>query len=79
MGPICVRSKPDGIKLVLPEVLESAGSQFGIAHRVLNVLVAEIELNRARILGVREMKARCVPQHVRVTRPNGQTWEFRPC
>ena len=54
---------------VSPEIFEPAGRQFGVAHRVLNVLVAEIKLDRPRILaGVREVIARGVAQHVRMNR-----------
>jgi hypothetical protein len=49
---------------VFPEVFESACSQFRIADGVLNVLVAEVELNRARILaGVGEIKLPIRFQH----------------
>jgi hypothetical protein len=41
---------------IFPEILKPAGAQRGVVHRVLNVLVAEILLNRPRIL------ARSVPQ-----------------
>ena len=36
--------------LVLPKISESTGCQLGITDRVLNTLVSEVELNRARIL-----------------------------
>jgi hypothetical protein len=55
--------------LILPEVREPAGRQFSIAHGVLNVLVAQIKLDRARILAsVRQVIAGGVPQHVRMNR-----------
>ena len=58
-----------GSPLILPEVLEPAGRQFGIAYRVLNVLVAEIELNRACVVaGIRQVVPGGVAQHVRVNR-----------
>ena len=34
---------------ILPEILEPFRRQLGIAHRVLDVLVAEVVLQRARI------------------------------
>ena len=46
----CVPSSLPLATLILPEVFEPAGGQFRVADSVLNVLVAEIELNRARIL-----------------------------
>ena len=56
MTPLSVRS-------ILPEVFEPVCRQFRIADGVLNVLVAEVELNRARILaGVGEIKPGRVAQ-----------------
>ena len=50
-----------------PEILEAPWTQLGIPHRVLNVLVAKVKLNRAGVLaGVGQVKAGRVPEHVRV-------------
>jgi hypothetical protein len=50
-----------------PEVLEAIRRQFGIAHGVLDVFVAEIGLQRPCIVAfVGEGKAAGVSQHVRV-------------
>src|SRR5262249_16715798 len=59
----------DRLRLILPEIFKSAACQFRISHRVLNVLVAEIKLDRARILSsIRQIKARRMSQHMRVYR-----------
>ena len=51
-----------------PEVLEPARRQLGIAHGVLDVPVAEVGLQRARIVAlVGQREATSVPQHVRVS------------
>jgi hypothetical protein len=48
-------------------MLEAGRRQLGIAHRVLDVLVAEIRLQRTGIDAViGELEAACVPQHVRM-------------
>jgi hypothetical protein len=50
-----------------PEVPEPIRCQLGVAHRVLDVLVAEICLQRAGVVaGVGQGVAAAVPQHVRV-------------
>jgi hypothetical protein len=55
--------------LVFPEVSKPTGCQFRVAHHVLNVLVAEIKLNRPRVLAVVcEIEAGCVAEHVRMDR-----------
>ena len=54
-------------RLVFPEIPKPAGRQLRISDRVLNILVAKIKLDRPRILAsVRKIKARRVPQHVRM-------------
>jgi hypothetical protein len=51
----------------LPEVLESIRHQLGVVHRMLDVLVAEVRLQRPGVVAlVGEGKAAGVPQHVRV-------------
>ena len=53
----------------MPEVLEAGRRQLGVAHRVLDVAVAQIGLQRAGIDAViGELEAACVPQHVRMDR-----------
>ena len=53
----------------MPEVLETGRRQFGVAHRVLDVAVAQIGLQRPGIDAViGELEAACVPQHVRMHR-----------
>jgi hypothetical protein len=58
-----------GRRLTLPpEILEPVRRQFGVPDRVLNVLVAEIGLQRPRILAVvGQLVAARMPQHVRVS------------
>jgi hypothetical protein len=51
--------------LAAPEVLEPLRAHLGVAHRVLNVLVTQIGLQRPRIVAlVGESIAAGVPQHV---------------
>ncbi len=38
--------------LISPETLESVRRQLGVAHRMLEVSVAQIVLNRPRVLAV---------------------------
>ena len=48
-----------------PEVLEPARRQLGVSHRVLDVAVAEVSLQRSGIVAlVGQRKAAGVPQHV---------------
>lgn len=50
-----------------PKIAEPASCQLGIPHRVLNISVAEIALERAGIVAVvGELEAGGVAQHVRV-------------
>src|SRR5215472_1519304 len=57
-----------------PEVLEPMRRQLGVAHRVLNVLVAEPSLKRPGVVaGVGQRVAAAVPQHVRVI-AHGMPW-----
>src|SRR5450759_1829865 len=59
---------------ILPKPFEPLGTQFRIAHGVCDVAMAEVLLDRARIVTViGEFVARRVPQHVRVDREG----EFR--
>ena len=54
---------------VVPEVLEAGRRQLGVAHRVLDVLVAEIGLQGPRVEAViGELEAAGVSQHVRMHR-----------
>src|SRR5262249_18489823 len=53
--------------LIPEKAPETRGRQFGIAHCVLNRLMAEIGLNSSGIDPViRQLKAAAVPQHVRM-------------
>src|SRR5689334_7864660 len=53
--------------LVLPKRLESIDCQLGISHRVLNIPMAEIMLDRPRIVPfICELESAGVTQHVRV-------------
>ncbi len=58
---------------VLPEILEPIGSHFGVPHRVHDVLVAHVVLERPGIVPVvGELIARRMPQHMRMDRK----WEL---
>ena len=58
-----------------PEVLEPVGGQLGVAHRMLDVLVAEPGLQSARIVpGIGQRIAAAMAQHVRMDRK----WHLRP-
>jgi hypothetical protein len=62
-----VMSRKKGRRSIAPEILETSRRQLGVAHRVLDVLVSQIGLKRARIDAViGELEAAGVPQHVRV-------------
>jgi hypothetical protein len=50
---------------VLLEVLEAVRAQLGVTNCVLDIFVAEVELDRARVLaGIHQVKAGRVPEHV---------------
>jgi hypothetical protein len=50
-----------------PEILEPRRRQFRIAHRVLDVLVAEVSLQRPRVVAlIGQRVTACVPEHVGV-------------
>ena len=56
-----------------PEILEPIRRQLRVPHRVLDVLVPEVGLQRPRIVAlVGQREAAGVPQHVRVG------WEAEP-
>jgi len=56
---------------VLPKILEPLGRELGVAHRVHDVLVSKIVLQRARVLSVvRKLVPGRVPQHV------GMNWKW---
>src|SRR5262249_6951821 len=64
---LCPRASVKLDVLILPPALEPGRCQFGISHRVLDVLVPEIGLQRPRIpASVRLVETASVPQHVRV-------------
>jgi hypothetical protein len=61
-------------RLILPKPLKPMGTQFCISHRVRNVPVPEVLLNRSSVVSlVRELVASGVPEHVRMDREG----EFR--
>ena len=64
-----IDNKPTKLVVLSPEILEARRRQLGIAHRVLDVLVAKPSLQRPRVVaGVRQGVAAAMPQHVRVYR-----------
>jgi len=72
---------PPHVRSVLPEALEPVCRELGVSHRVLNVLVPQIVLQRARVLPVvGELEAAGVAQHVRVRtgNANGLASPIRP-
>src|SRR5215510_6715647 len=67
----CAPGHPNPRRLcaLSPEVSKAIRRQLGIAHRMLNVLVAKVGLQRAGIVtGVGQRIAAAVPQHVRMHR-----------
>src|SRR3954451_18955608 len=63
----------------LPEGFEAIGCELGVAHRVLDVLVAEVMLQGPRVLLVIGQRvAEGMPQHVRMHRER-ETPPPRPC
>ena len=51
--------------LILPEVPKSGGRQLGVAHRVLEIFVAKVRLQRPGIVtGIGERIAASVAKHV---------------
>ena len=53
--------------LVAPEFLEPRRRKLGVPHGVLNVLVPEVALNRARVLArICQIEAGSMPEHVRM-------------
>jgi hypothetical protein len=63
-------------KSILPKALEPIRAEFRIAHRVCNVPVTEVLLDRSRVVPlVRELVAGRVPEHVRMDR-EGEFGEF---
>ena len=56
-----------GPQLLAPKILEPRRCQLGVAHRVLDIPVAEIGLQGPRVVPlVRQRIAAGMPQHVRV-------------
>src|SRR5262245_7443810 len=54
---------------ILPEPIEAVGAQLGISHRVRDVAVAEVVLQRAGVDAiVGEFEAAAMAQHVRMSR-----------
>jgi hypothetical protein len=69
-GGFAIRCSRAGIlssTSVPPEALKPIGRQFGVSHGMLNVLVAEVVLKRARVMAVIcELITAGVAQHVRM-------------
>src|SRR5215475_10739398 len=54
---------------ILPKPIEAVGAQLGISHRVRDVAVTEVVLQRAGVDAiVGELKAAAMAQHVRMSR-----------
>jgi len=63
------RFRPTCAPSVLPESIEAVGAQLRISHRVRDVAVAEVVLQRAGIDAiVGELEAAAMAQHVRMSR-----------
>src|SRR5215472_4066804 len=57
----------DRHRLISPKVFETRWRQFRISHRMLNIFVAEVGLQRARVVApVRQCITARMAQHVRV-------------
>ena len=57
---------------ILPKAFEPIRTQFRVSHRVRDVLVPEVLLDRARVLAVAgELEPARMPQHVRMDRCSG--------
>src|SRR6516225_6024629 len=68
-GCAAAAATPIATNSLSPEVLEPVRGQLGVAHRVLDVFVAEPRLQRPGVVaGIGERVAAAVPQHVRVDR-----------
>jgi hypothetical protein len=60
-------SRLGGAALVLPKIPKAFRRQLGVAHRMLNVLVTEVVLQRARIDAlIGQFETSRVPEHVRM-------------
>jgi hypothetical protein len=67
LDPWCRLWRAQTPDLSPPEILEPRRRQLGVKHRVLDIAVAEIGLQAARIMPViRELVAAGMPKHVRV-------------
>jgi hypothetical protein len=63
-----------------PEVPEPIGRHLGVSHRVLDVLVAEVMLQGARVVAiVCKLEAAGVAQHVRMDRKRHRGGLAEPC
>ena len=61
-------------KSILPEPIEAVGAQLGISHRVHDVTVAEVVLQRAGVDAVvGELEAAAVAQRVRMSRERARS------
>jgi len=72
-----IDNKPTKLVVLSPEILEARRRQLGIAHRVLDVLVAEVGLQGARVVAlIGQSEAAGMTQHVRMRferQPGGST------
>src|SRR5690348_10382039 len=58
---------PPGLRFLAPEILKPRRTQFCVAHRVLNVFVAQVGLQRPSVVpSVRQCVTAGVPKDVRV-------------
>ncbi len=67
--PLSANRSSRGAESVLPKSLEPLRTELGVAHRVRDVPVPEVLLDRARVVPfVGELVAGGVPEHVRMDR-----------
>jgi len=65
-----------GLRLIFPKALEPIRAELRVAHRVRDIPMPEVLLNRSRVLALtRELEPARVPQHVRMDR-EGEFCEF---
>jgi hypothetical protein len=59
--------RDDNHRSVLPERLEATRREVGVPHRVLDISVSKVMLDRACVVAVvRELVAACMAKHVRM-------------
>src|SRR5262245_25258571 len=66
------RSMSQGLRVsvsVLPKISKPVGGKLGVTNRVLDILMAEVVLQRARVMAIiGEFESAGMPKHVRVDR-----------